>query len=176
MAGRIENWDELRALYVVHGKSHREIAKLAGCSNSSISSRAKRDDWEGQRLAYQSSVAQRGYEMAAITKANEGVQIVDESVVVARAYLRVFAQSIRDGTVKTNARDALEFMKFLVEQAGPKGDSQHSDPKVIDGSASPVEGREDLLRRLLDIARTRVAAPGGLGGAAVDDPKRTLPN
>lgn len=176
MGKRVDNWEELRSLYVVHGKTARQIAVLAGISNSTVSMRARREDWDGQRLAYKSSVAQRGYEMAAATSANENQMIVSESVLIARAYLRTFAQSLKDGTVKTNAKDALEFMKFLSEQMGIKAGKESNGPRVIEGTATPVEDRSEFLRRLVEIARTRVASPGGLGGAAVDGPERARQN
>lgn len=177
MAGRLENWEELRALYVIHGKSHREIAQMAGCSNSTVSMRAKREDWEGQRVAYKSSIAQRGYENAAAVVANENAAALRENILISRAYLRVFTQALKDGTIKPNAKDALDMMRFLTEQLAPLANEGTGDgPKIIEGTAVPGGTGSDFLRRLAEVARSRVAAPGGLGGDAVGDPPTTRTN
>lgn len=178
MAAKIENWEELRALYVIHNKSHREIAHMAGCSNSTISVRARKEDWDGQRMAYRASIAQRGYENAAAVVANENAGILRENILLARAYLRLTAQAMKDGTIKPNAKDALEMMRYLTEQLAPLANEGTGDgPRIIEGSAVSVGGAgSDFLRRLVEVARTRVAPPGGLGGDAVGDPPATRTN
>jgi hypothetical protein len=173
---RIENWPELQAMYVIHNKSHREIAVYAGSSNSTISVRAKRDDWEGKRLAYKASIAQRSYETAAAVVSNQNSAVIEENILVARAYIRLTAQKLREGTLTPNAKDALEFMKFLVEQLASKEDPA-GRTQVIEGTASVVSGTDtEFLRRLAEAARDRVAGPGGLGEDPVGDSSRTRPN
>jgi hypothetical protein len=175
MAGKVENWPELERMFVVDGKSHREIAVYAGTSNSTISQKAKRDDWTGRRIAYHQAIARRGYETEAAQSAVELDVIRKESTLLARAYLRTFANSIRDGSLKPNAKDALEFMKFLADQ-DPTGEAAKSGPTVISGTSVPVEGGDDFLRRIVEVARARVASPGGLGEDPLGDPPTTRTN
>jgi hypothetical protein len=177
MSGRIDNWSELERLYVVEGKSHREIAKIAGCSNSSVSAKAKRDDWEGKRIAYKSALSRRGYEMTADAVAHEQQEVRRESVLVARAYIRTFATQLAEGKVATNAKDTLEFIRFLAEQMDPgKGEGLKDGPKVIEGSAVTTGGNEEFLRRVVDVARSRLAAGRGVGGDLLGEPPGTLKN
>lgn len=179
MAGKVENWSELERLFVVEGKSHREIARIGGVSNSTVSQKAKRDDWEGKRIAYQASLSRRGYELTAETVANEQHVIKSEAVLVSRAYIRSFGQQLAEGKVNTNAKDALEFMKFLIGEMDPsKGEGLKDGPKVIEGSAVSVEGGSDVLRRILEVARdrSRGSSTGSVGDAEVVDPPRPLQN
>lgn len=177
MAGKVDNWPDLEKLYVVDGKTHREIARMAGISNSTVSSRARRDDWEGKRVAYKSALARRGYEQTADAVAHEQGAVLRESTLVARAYIRRFAEQLAGNEVKTNAKDTLEFMRFLVDQLNPeKGEGLKDGPTVIEGTAFPTGGGSDFLRRVVELARTRVAEPGGLGGDPLGKPSRTLEN
>ena len=177
MAGKVDNWSELERMYVVDGKSHREIARIADISNSTVSQKAKRDDWEGKRLAYQASLNRRGYELAAAEVANEQHLIVKENVLVSRAYIRTFAQQLAEGKVTTNAKDALSFMQFLAETFdATKGEGLKDGPKVIEGSAVSVGDNADLVRRVVEAARSRRAPAGGVDGGVLGRPEGTLPN
>jgi hypothetical protein len=177
MAGRIDNWSELERLYVVEGKTHREIARIAGCSNSSVSQKAKRDDWEGKRIAYKAALSRRGYEMTADAVAHEQQEVRRESVLVARAYIRTFATQLAEGKVQTNAKDTLEFIRFLADQMdASKGEGLKDGPKVIDGHAVSVGGNEDFLRRIVDVARARLTPRGGVVGDLLGEPPGTLKN
>jgi hypothetical protein len=177
MAGRIDNWSELERLYVVEGKTHREIARIAGCSNSSVSQKAKRDDWEGKRIAYKAALSRRGYEMTAESVAHEQQEVRRESILVSRAYIRTFATQLAEGKVQTNAKDTLEFIRFLAGEMDPaKGEGLKDGPKVIEGNAVAVGGNEEFLRRIVDVARTRLAAGRGVGGDLLGESPGTLKN
>ena len=91
MVTRVDNWSELERLFVVEGMTARKIAATAGISNSTVSARAKREDWEGRRIAYKARLAQRGYEASADAVAHQQVEVRQESILVARAYIRTFA-------------------------------------------------------------------------------------
>lgn len=169
--------DEARAKYVTEGKSCRELGKIYSISHSVIADLARKEDWEGQRLAYRNSVAQRSYEQIADAVSHEQAQIRTESVLVARGYIRQFAKDLAEGQIKTNAKDALEFIKVLASELAPAGEG--NGPKVIEGSAIPIPGAgagPEFLRRLVEVARERVAAPRGLGAGSVVEPSGTLPN
>lgn len=177
MPTKVSNWPDLEKMYVVDGKTHREIARLAGLSNSTVSAKARTDDWEGKRVAYKSALARRGYEAAAEAVGHEQEAVLRENLIISRAYLRSFAQQLSRGEIKTNAKDAIEFMRFLVDQFdAAKGEGLKDGPKVIEGSAVVTGGNEEFLRRVVELARSRVDAPGGLGADPVGEPPGTLPN
>ena len=181
MVTRVDNWSELERLFVVEGKTARSIATIAGISNSTVSARAKREDWEGRRIAYKARLAQRGYEQTADAVAHQQQEVRTESILVARAYIRTFAQQLAEKKIATNAKDTLEFIRFLASEMDPvKGEGlKDGSTKVIEGTAVPTIGSgsgEDFLRRIVEVARTRVAAPGGLGGDPVGEPPGTLSN
>jgi len=179
MVVRVDNWSELERLFVVEGKTAREVARIAGISNSTVSARAKREDWEGRKIAYKARLAQRGYEMTADTVAHEQHEVKRESILVARAYIRTFAQQLAEKKIATNAKDTLEFIRFLSMEMDPsKGEGLKDGPKVIEGTSTPTAGGsgEDFLRRIVEVARTRVAAPGGLGGDPMGESPGALKN
>jgi len=180
MVVRVDNWSELERLFVVEGMTARKIATFAGISNSTVSARAKREDWEGRRIAYKARLAQRGYEASADAVAHQQVEVRQESILVARAYIRTFAQQLAEKKVTTNAKDTLEFIRFLASEMDPaKGEGLKDGTKVIEGTAVPTLGSgsgEDFLRRIVEVARTRVAAPGGLGGDPMGESPGTLKN
>jgi len=177
---RVDNWSELERLFVVEGKTAREIARIAGISNSTVSARAKREDWEGRKIAYKARLAQRGYEQTADAVAHQQQEVRSESILVARAYIRTFAQQLAEKKIATNAKDTLEFIRFLAAEMDPvKGEGLKDSAKIIEGTSVPALGSgsgEDFLRRIVEVARSRVAAPGGLGGDPLVEPPGALKN
>lgn len=166
------DYSELEKLYVTEGLSARELARRYGVSHSVVAEKARREDWAGKRMAYQASLARRGYENMAAAVANDHAEVQRESVLVARAYIRKFAQDLSSGKVTTNAKDTVEFMRMLATDLSPeRGEGLKDGPKVIEGKA--VSGGDtDFLRRVVELARERVAAPGVLGtGPLVEPPE-----
>jgi hypothetical protein len=178
MAGKVQNWSELERLYVVESKTHREIARMFDLSNSTVSAKARRDDWEGKRIAYKASLNRRSYELTAESVSHEQHAVKAENVLIARAYIRTFGQQLAEGKIATNAKDTLEFIKFIVSEFDPnKGEGLKSGTTVIEGQAISVNNAgEDVLRRVLEAARARVTAPGGLGADPLVEPPGTRPN
>lgn len=166
----------LAKLYVTEGLSYRELSRRYGVSHSVIAEKGRRDDWEGQKFAYRSSLARRGYENMAAAVASESAEVAKESILVARAYVRKFAQDLSQGKITTNARDTVEFMRMLASELAPeKGEGLKDDHKVIEGKVLPGGGT-DFLRRVVELARERVAAPGVLGTGPLVEPPESRQN
>jgi hypothetical protein len=157
--------------FVLEGQSVRKISMDMGLKSwSSMNAIAKRDDWKGQRQAYLASIARRSYETAAATVASEQNAIKDEAILAARATVRAYIQKFlnADGTYKTgvevNSKDALLWAQFLVsEMVDPGGPSTEAP----DHARNVTPPDADLLRRVVEAARERVAPTGGVGPTAL---------
>jgi hypothetical protein len=160
----IADYKESERLYVIEGKSLREIATIMGLkSNSSVSTVARREDWKGKRQAYLSSIARRSYETAAATVASEQNAIRDEAVLAGRATIRTYLTKLAAGEITVSAKDALVWAQFLVAEmtAGPGMSTEAPDARNV----TPPDA--ELLRRVVDAARERVAPSGGVGPTAL---------
>lgn len=169
------DWGEIKRLYITEKKSARELARQFALSNSTISDKVKKEDWDGQRLAYDSSISRRTYDRIADTVAHETAAIRSENILAARAYVRKFIGDLRDGNVQTNARDAVAFIQVLTRELAPeRGEGPKTDaPGVIE-----VHGPQntDLLRAILERARSRRVEPGGLDAPLLGNAPDTRPN
>jgi hypothetical protein len=160
----IADYKESERLYVVEGKSLREIALVMGLkSNSSISAVARREDWVGKRQAYQASIARRSYETSAAAVASEQNAIKDEAVLAGRATIRSYLTKLAAGEVAVSAKDALVWAQFLVAEmtAGPGMSTEAPDVRNV----TPPDA--ELLRRVVEAARERVAPTGSVGPTAL---------
>lgn len=169
------DYKQLRDLFVTEGKGYRELSRMFPISHSVIADRGRKEDWPGQRQAYQASLARRSYEVAADAVGHEQAQIQKESILVARAYIRTFAGQLQAGTINTNAKDTVEFIKLLANELNPARGEVADAPKVIEGTALPV-GDADFLRRVVELARERTAPAGVLGPGPLGDPSDSRPN
>lgn len=149
-------WDHKtgRDLYVVHGQGIREIARTMAVSPSSISAVAAKEDWKGQKMVYESSVARRSYENMASSVADEKGEILKENVLAARATIRKYLVDLSAGKVSVTARDAELMMRFLVTELNPADGIKYDDPSVK--NVTPPDG--EFLKRLIEAARGKVAA------------------
>lgn len=139
-------------LFVVHGSSIREIARQMAVSPSAISERSIREDWKGQRMAYEASISRRTYENMADDVARERVEIVKENVLAARATVRKYLQDLSTGKINVTTRDAVEMMRFLVAETTSPGETSNADPRNV----TPPD--QDFLKKLIEASRSRVAA------------------
>lgn len=146
-----------RDLYVVQNSSVREIARQMGVSASSISERSIKEDWKGQRMAYEASIARRSYENMADDVARERTEIVKENVLAARATVRKYLADLSSGKINVTTRDAVEMMKFLVQETTAPGEPSYADPRNV----TPVD--QDFLKKLIEASRTKVAANPAIG-------------
>lgn len=141
-------------LYVVQGFSIRQIAKQLAVSPSAISERSIREDWKGQKLAYEASIARRSYENMAEQVASERAAIISENVLAARATIRRYLQDLASGKVSVTARDAELMMRFLVAESTPAEGLNHQSKDVTPGA--PPD--QDFLKRMIEVARSKVEA------------------
>lgn len=174
------DYTEAERRYVVEGKSVRAISAEMGLKSwSSMNTIAKREDWKGKRQAYLSAIARRSYETSAATVASEQNAIKDEAILAGRLTLRAYLAKYQnaDGTVNTDvpvsARDALVWAQFLVsEMAAPSGVSTEAP----DHARNVTPPDAELLRRVVEAARERVPAAGGVGPTALVVAKDARPN
>jgi hypothetical protein len=151
---------EAERRYVVEGLSVRQISKDMGLRSwSSMNAIAVREDWKGKRSAYLSAIARRSYETAAATVASERKAIHDEAVLAGRATIRQYLQQLQSGNVTVNSRDAHLWASFLIDQVAGGSDTSTEVPNVR--NVTPPD--TDLLKRVIEAARGRVAPAGDLG-------------
>jgi len=158
------DYKEAERRYVVEGQSVRQIARDMGLKSwSSMNAIALREDWRGRRQAYLSSIARRSYETAAATVASEQTQIRNEAVLAARASIRQYLEDLKDKKVTISPKDAHLWATFLLsEMTAPTGMSTEApDARNV----TPPDA--DLLRRVVEAARERVASTGGVGPTAL---------
>lgn len=139
--------------FVVNGMSQAEIARKYGLTPATVSERARRDDWKGQKLAHLNSITQRSYEKVAESVANDRVQHINEAIAVARGTLMQYAKQLKEGNVHVTPKDAELMARFLVITLNPEG------IPATDDSAPRLDANPDsteFLRRMVEDARGRL--------------------
>lgn len=174
MSGRASiDYKEAERRFVVEGQSLREIARDMGLkSNSSISNISRREDWVGKRAAYNAAIARRSYEVSAATVANENKAIRDENVLAGRATIRAYIKAVTEGKIVPSARDAQVWAAWLNDMSGSAGEANPEGPDTK--NVTPPD--TDLLRRIVEASRGRVAPSGGVGTAALVEPANPRPD
>lgn len=164
-AGRTSiDYKEAERRYVVEGQSVRQIAADMGLKGwSSMNTIARRDDWKGRRQAYLNSIARRSYETAAATVANEQNAIRDEAVLAGRATIRAYLSDLAAGKIHVQPKDAQMWAAFLISEMAERPGASTEVPDVRNVTPPDAE----LLRRVVEAARERVASTGGLGTTAL---------
>lgn len=173
--GRPKTWDAIKIEkdYVTSDLSLREIARRNGISHSSLAKHAKDNDWEGKRVAYKAALSRRGYEaMAAEIAQQEGI-IREESLIVMRATLRKYAESLAAGNVAITTKDAVEAIKTIAFLMGEPKDGKQNDASDARSVNKPDA---DHLRRVAEAARRQLSGPGVLGGPAQKGKPGARPN
>lgn len=164
---------EAERRYVVEGKSLRAIASEMGLrSNNSISEIARRDDWAGKRSAYHSAIARRSYEVSAATVADTNKDIRDEAMLAGRATIRQYLADLAAGKVHVSPRDAQVWAAYLLQETATVNGPSTEAPDVR--NVTPPDLND--VRRMVEAARKRVAAPGSLGPDALVGPEDPRPN
>jgi hypothetical protein len=153
--------------------TYASIAKEFGVATQTIGEKAKREDWKGKRMSFQSAIARRSYEKVAEGIASEASAIRSEAILVARATLRRYATDIAEGKQSVSAKDAAEMIRLLVGELAPDN-SRDSDAAPIVVNTSPRDA--DLLRRVVEAARERATTSGRVGDPALGGAERTRPN
>lgn len=167
------DYKEAERRYVIEGQSVRRVAMDMGLKSwSSMNAIALREDWKGKRQAYMTSIARRSYETAAATVASEQNQIRDEAVLAGRATIRAYLADLASGKVHVQPKDAQLWATFLLDQMANPGMTSTEAPDVR--NITPPD--TDLLRRVVEAARERVAPTGGVGTTALVVPANPRPD
>ena len=174
MSGRSRNdYTEAERLYVVEGKSYRSVATICGMSWSAVSAHANAHDWKGKRQAYLNAIARRSYENIAESVAHETSEVRKEAVLAGRATVRKYLNDLANGKITITSKDAHLWASFLLaEMTASHTETSSEVPNVRNVSPPDTE----LLRRVVEAARGRVAATGDLGAIALVEPSDTRPN
>lgn len=140
-----------RDMFVVQGMKINEIARACGVSPSSISERSKREDWLGQKLAYDSAVARRSYESMAAGVAAEASEIAKENILAARATIRKYLADLAGGKVQVGPRDAELMMRFLIGVTEPQPGLNHGTE-----TKNVTPPNADFMQEIIKRAREKV--------------------
>jgi len=167
------DYKEAERRYVVDGASIRQIAADMGLRSwSSMATIARDEDWKGKRQAYLSAIARRSYETAAATVAGDRQAITDEAILAGRVTIRKYIEQLNKGEVKVNSRDAQLWAAFLMSEMGMSQGPSTEVPDVR--NVTPPDA--DLLRRVVEAARERVAPSGSVGPTALVGPANPRPD
>lgn len=169
----IADYKEAERQFVTEGKSIRAICRDMGLTSwSGMAAVARRDDWSGKRAAYNSAIARRSYEVSAATVANQNKEVRDEAVLAGRMTLRQYIKDLSSGDIKINSRDAQVWAAFLIAETAEQGGPSTEVPDVR--NVTPPDS--DLLRRVVEVARERVAPARSMGPASLVEPADARPN
>lgn len=169
----LADYKEAERQYVIERKSIRAICRDMGLKSwSGMAVVARREDWDGKRIAYEQSIARRSYEVSAATVANQNKEIRDEAVLAGRATIRQYLADLRDKKVTVSPRDAQIWAAFLLSETQSETGPSTEVPDVRNVTPPDAE----LLRRVVEVARERVAPARGVGPAALVESSESRPN
>lgn len=162
--------------YVTGDISLRSLAAAHSVSFSSLAAYARKEDWQGKRVAYQSALSRKTYEVMAAEQGNIKASIQEDSIRVLRATLAVFAEQLASRKVAIAPKDAVEAIRTLAVLLGQEegGSADDRNTIIVNGPARSVDA--DFLRRVAEAARGQIATDGILDGAAPGEPSGTRPN
>jgi hypothetical protein len=158
--------------YVTGEISLRALAAAHGVSFSSLAAYARKEDWAGKKVAYQSALSRRTYEAMAAEQGNLQGVIKEDSIKVLRATLTVFAEQLAARKVAVTPKDAIEVVRALAVLLGQEEGAD--DRTTINVTPRAVDA--DLLRRVAEAARGQIAADTVLAGVAPGESPGTRPN
>lgn len=169
----IADYKEAERQFVTERKSIRAICRDMGLTSwSGMAAVARREDWAGKRAAYESAIARRSYEVSAATVANQNKEIRDEAVLAGRLTLRQYLADLAAKEVKISSKDAQIWAAFLLAETASEAGPSTEVPDVR--NVTPPDS--DLLRRVVEVARERVAPARGMGPASLVEPAEPRPN
>jgi len=158
---------DLEREFVTGETTIRALAKKYDMSFSTLAYHARKEldeqpNWYDKKRAYKGSVDRQRYERIADRHASDMMEIHEESITVARATLRAYAQQLKDGEVKVSTKDAMLAVTVLQTLMG--------EPSTISEERSvafriPGFESEDSLRALIELARARIV-PGAVAGGS----------
>lgn len=172
----LADYKEAERQYVIERKSIRAICRDMGLKSwSGMAVVARREDWDGKRIAYEQSIARRSYEVSAATVANQNKEIRDEAMMAGRVTLRAYLSQFDPKSGKAppiSPRDAQIWAAFLLSETQSETGPSTEVPDVRNVTPPDAE----LLRRVVEVARERVAPARGVGPAALVESSESRPN
>lgn len=164
--------------YVASEISIRALAAKHGVSFGSLAERSRKEGWLQLRQAHGRQVAARTYEGMAMQIAEQERAIRLEQIAVLRATLHTYAQNLKAGKITVTAKDMVATVQALdaLLHGGPaRGDGDDATPNPDIINVTPGVDA-DFYRRLVEHARTQVAAPGSVGTASISGAPGTRAN
>lgn len=162
--------------YVTTEISLRALAQKHGVSFSSLAAFARKEDWTGKRVAYESALSRRTYDVMAQDAGDLRGSVKNESVKLLRAQLAVYAEQLSARKVPITPKDAIETVRALAVLLGQEEGGTTADDRTIIVSGPSRSVDADLLRRIADAARGQLSPAGVLGGVAPGESERTRAN
>lgn len=138
--------------YVTGEVSIRELARRHDMSWSTISARARRENWTDKRDSYRDAVKRRSYERTADRYAHEHAEIRSEAVVAMRATIRQYITQLTNGEIKISPKDASGAVQTLMLLLGEP--TARTESKVVEFSTGGLD--PEVLRRLEELTRARL--------------------
>lgn len=172
------DYGPIKTEYVETEVSIRKLAAKHGISFGTLAERARNEGWQALRQAHGRQVAARTYEgmMSQIAEQERAIKLTQ--IAVMRASLHSYAADLKEGKIHLSPRDAVlvvEALSKLLGEGNPVGDGNPAEPKNVTPPGSDPNDPE-FWRQLVDTARTRVAASGGLGPAPLSGVARARTN
>jgi hypothetical protein len=161
--------------YVTGDISLRALAAAHGVSFSSLAAYARKEDWAGKKVAYNSALSRKTYEAMAAEAGNVKGVILEDSIKVLRATLTVFAEGLAARKIPISPKDAMDAIRTLAVLLGQEEGGAGDDRNTI--NVTPARSVDaDFLRRVAETARGQIATDSVLGGAAPGESPGTRPN
>lgn len=151
------DYDLLEMEYVTSDVSIRELGRRHDISYSAIADQSRKRNWDEKRAAYKDSLSQRTYEKTADKWAAQRAEINDELIKVQLATIRAYARNLVAGNVDVNVKDMTLAVNQLMLLLGEPTSRTEAKVLGVNVSANASDITPDLLRRLAEVARGRLA-------------------
>jgi len=162
------NWDAIKREFVTTDATLRGLADRAGLSNSTVSDRARKENWKRLRADFRAQADENFLALAAENRARRLSRLADNSLDMLEAMLVRAAQQMADPTnpYPVNPKDVLEAISKIQLLRGDA--TERIEEKRLVGHVYPPEllaALGDLARRNLDGGRAPGADIRSLPGA-----------
>lgn len=163
------DWGAIKREFVTSNASLRELASRSGLSNSTVSDRARADNWKRDRAEFRAQADENFLALAAEERARRLSRLADLSIDMLEAMLIRAASQMADpaNPYPVNPKDVLEAISKIQLLRGDA--TERIEEKRLVGHVYPPEllaALGDLARRNLDGGRAPGAGPRALPGPA----------
>lgn len=143
--------------YVESDISIRDLAKEHGISWSTVADQARKREWTRKRSEFLKRQSELEIENAAQRRVRQHAEFKDEALMVARAGLRRYAESLIDKPerpgITVDTRDAIGLIKSMLLLMGDATQRMESTSLGIQLNAEGIPA--DFFQRLAEVARER---------------------